>query len=814
MENIMYYIFNNGPYNEPELALEVIQRYIEDHGPTLDELMAEISSYNPQISNNRPAVISSDQFNDLLTRERGVSGGYFRSDETKLRTTDHLTVFLSSNWDRDNIDCILNMASNNGYHVLVRSEYMHEIHDNIFDFLFRYRENNPEFLFITRRNRSVRMSRGYWFLGNDDTYLVVSFFGGNDRFNQTRNISFFINRDRHTGQISSGVELVNRRGNDDWEIKQQVLDEICSEAGGFIEHCDLYENSNQTEKWHKVYDGIDYIENLSRFITTDKPIIDRIISESGTTLFDLDINSASEQILRIQEKREKRLIFYNLYSNFSKDLLDEISGSGLTYRAWIQNFKEQSQHLQSFENRNVIDDDVVRYLWQTQHNGISRIAPSFLFEDEYENLKDELVPLTLEVLKHPTPEKWNDVYHWADQQRAAGLFPRGIRRSVINRVFAGCNPHDYSTLLNIVRLRDLVRALNNEFDLNINEDDNWAAMNKNMMDAIRNTIDPAEQEDVFYVNTFVWYLHRHPTLPPPPPPPPPPPGYLIDTIIDDGSFHERNRLESIIERLRQKKNLILQGPPGTGKSWLAKRLGWVLIGVRDSSNLRALQFHPNLSYEDFIRGFRPSADGRLELIDGPFLQMVRDAGDDPDNTYVIVIEEINRGNPAQIFGEMLTLLETDKRTPNEALELSYSRTDGERIHIPKNLHVIGTMNIADRSLALVDLALRRRFAFIDLEPVLNEKWKKWCDDQDLETALIEQIRTRITQLNQIIEDDPSLGKQFQVGHSYVTPTSRIEDGGRWFRQVVETEIRPLLEEYWFDNPSTAREMTEQLLQEL
>jgi len=195
--------------------------------------------------------------------------------------------------------------------------------------------------------------------------------------------------------------------------------------------------------------------------------------------------------------------------------------------------------------------------------------------------------------------------------------------------------------------------------------------------------------------------------------------YSVDDILTDGCFIAREKLEKILERLRTKKNLILQGPPGTGKTWLAKRLAFALMGQRDDSKVRAVQFHPNLSYEDFIRGWRPVGDGKLTLVDGPFVEMMKAAAKDPTSRHVVVIEEINRGNPAQIFGEMLTLLEVDKRTPNEALELSYKRSDGERVFIPDNLYVIGTMNIADRSLALVDLALRRRFASIDPEQLFS-----------------------------------------------------------------------------------------------
>jgi 5-methylcytosine-specific restriction enzyme B len=288
---------------------------------------------------------------------------------------------------------------------------------------------------------------------------------------------------------------------------------------------------------------------------------------------------------------------------------------------------------------------------------------------------------------------------------------------------------------------------------------------------------------------------------PPSPPIPPIESYSVDNIQTEGCFIARSQLEKILERLRTKKNLILQGPPGTGKTWLARRLAYALIGQRDDNKVRAVQFHPNLSYEDFVRGWRPAGDGKLTLVNGPFVEMIESALKEPAARHVLVIEEINRGNPAQIFGEMLTLLEADKRTPNEALELSYKKSADERKFVPDNLYVIGTMNIADRSLALVDLALRRRFAFIDLEPTLGEPWQNWVKSQcGIGLEILIEIEKRVNTLNEEISADTNLGPQFRVGHSYVTPPFGIpiSDAREWFRQVVDTEIGPLLDEYWFD----------------
>ena len=288
--------------------------------------------------------------------------------------------------------------------------------------------------------------------------------------------------------------------------------------------------------------------------------------------------------------------------------------------------------------------------------------------------------------------------------------------------------------------------------------------------------------------------------------------YTVGDIISEGGFLGRDTLSGLVDRLASKKNMILQGPPGTGKTWLAKRLAKVLIGRRSPlpDQLRSVQFHPSLSYEDFVRGYRPSSNG-LTLTDGIFLQVVEAARAQPDLPHVLIIEEINRGNPAQVFGEMLTLLENTKRSRADAMELAYRKILGEKIHVPDNLHIIGTMNIADRSLALVDLALRRRFAFVTLDPLLNLAWEDWCRDRDFPDDVIALIRDRMNALNDTIAQDRALGPQFRVGHSYVTPgDDDIPDPRAWFAEVIDTEIEPLLQEYWFDAPDRARNAAQAL----
>lgn len=289
--------------------------------------------------------------------------------------------------------------------------------------------------------------------------------------------------------------------------------------------------------------------------------------------------------------------------------------------------------------------------------------------------------------------------------------------------------------------------------------------------------------------------------------------YGVEDIVAEGCFVPEAELHSMLKQWQSKKNLILQGPPGTGKTWLAKRLAKALMGQKTVSDeqLRVVQFHPALSYEDFVRGYRPGGDGRLTLTDGVFLQVVQAAIAQPDVEHVLVIEEINRGNPAQVLGEMLTLLECSKRSRADAMELAYSKVRGEKVYVPENLYVIGTMNVADRSLALVDLALRRRFAFVNLVPSLNEAWQQWCAGKGLDEASIAHIQTRMQALNDEIAADRGLGAQFQIGHSYVTPHEPVHDAQAWFAEVVKSEIGPLLHEYWFDTPERADEAIAQLL---
>ena len=180
---------------------------------------------------------------------------------------------------------------------------------------------------------------------------------------------------------------------------------------------------------------------------------------------------------------------------------------------------------------------------------------------------------------------------------------------------------------------------------------------------------------------------------------------------------------------------------------------------------------------------------------------------------MFIIDEINRGNLSRIFGELLMLIEPDKRGPAHAIPLIYSRA-GERFCVPDNVHVLGMMNTADRSLAMVDYALRRRFAFEVLRPAYGtDEFREHLLETGVDRTLVDRIEKNLTELNARIREDKDLGPGFQIGHSFFVPddqAERVDEG--WYESVVETQIAPLLREYWFDRPERAEELAELLRQ--
>jgi MoxR-like ATPase len=288
--------------------------------------------------------------------------------------------------------------------------------------------------------------------------------------------------------------------------------------------------------------------------------------------------------------------------------------------------------------------------------------------------------------------------------------------------------------------------------------------------------------------------------------------YGVEQAID-GLFMEGEAFRRALSIWRQKKNLILQGAPGVGKSFIARRLAYALMGYRDPSRVRTVQFHQSYSYEDFVQGYRPSGNG-LSLQQGVFLEFCEKALTDPNEIYVFTIDEINRGNLSKILGELMLLIEPDKRSPEWATKLAYAPAAEERFYVPSNVFLLGMMNTADRSLSFVDYALRRRFAFATLRPEYgSDKFRQHLVSRGASVELVDRIVARMSSLNEdIAADKTNLGPGFCVGHSFFC-SAALEEAldNDWYQRVVSTEILPLLEEYWFDNPARADEWHDRLV---
>lgn len=281
------------------------------------------------------------------------------------------------------------------------------------------------------------------------------------------------------------------------------------------------------------------------------------------------------------------------------------------------------------------------------------------------------------------------------------------------------------------------------------------------------------------------------------------PAYTPDDFLSD-VFMSSEDYTTLVQLLRKKKNVILQGAPGVGKTYAAKRLAYSMIGVKDQERVAMVQFHQSYSYEDFIMGFRPCSNG-FELRQGAFYTFCKKAQDDPDNEYFFIIDEINRGNLSKIFGELFMLIESDKRG-GMGLQLLYA---DERFSVPANVLIIGMMNTADRSLAMMDYALRRRFAFFEMVPgFTTEGFRNY--QESLHSDRFNRLIVCVKSLNQAISEDESLGDGFRIGHSYFCNLTSETLTGSDLTGIVRFELVPLLREYWFDEPQKIKDWTARL----
>ena len=270
--------------------------------------------------------------------------------------------------------------------------------------------------------------------------------------------------------------------------------------------------------------------------------------------------------------------------------------------------------------------------------------------------------------------------------------------------------------------------------------------------------------------------------------------YTKSDFLDEVYMSEK-RYENLVAVLRNKKNIILQGAPGVGKTFAARRLAWSMMEEKDDSRIEFVQFHQNYSYEDFVMGYKPVEDS-FELKYGIFYRFCQKAANQPDKEFFFIIDEINRGNMSKIFGELLMLIERDYRGIKATLAYN-----GLPFSVPKNLYIIGMMNTADRSLAMIDYALRRRFSFFEIEPGFDSEGFIHYQN-GLSNETLNELVSKVKELNREIAADKSLGKGFCIGHSYFCGKDVCTD--EWLHSIVDYDILPMLSEYWFDDTSKLR----------
>ena len=286
--------------------------------------------------------------------------------------------------------------------------------------------------------------------------------------------------------------------------------------------------------------------------------------------------------------------------------------------------------------------------------------------------------------------------------------------------------------------------------------------------------------------------------------------YNYKKFLDEVFISEKD-YDIITKLLQNKKNLIVQGAPGVGKTFLAKRLAYSIMEERDVNRVMMVQFHQSYSYEDFVMGYRPSKES-FKLKNGAFYDFCEKAKNDGENDYFFIIDEINRGNLSKIFGELFMLIEKDKRGKENKIQLLYSDDEDNEVdkffYIPANVYIIGLMNTADRSLAMIDYALRRRFAFFDLKPGFSSKGFK-AYQKKLNSQTFNKVIEVMERLNTEIENDGSLGEGFRIGHSYFCNLDEEEDIGEKLNYIIDYEIIPLIKEYWFDNKNKVDNWTKE-----
>lgn len=638
---------------------------------------------------------------------------------------------------------------------MTREEHIIKWSDKILDHLIGLKEQRyPDLTFWLRTNKHERLTKGYWFLGSH--YIMVGLVSRGEWQKRTRQVGLFYDF-KNMSKPTIYLSIAIKSETDETIIK--CYEEIASKVNNL--------NRIGQGYYYKEYEEADFLKVINDFLSKDWNIFKETFEKYGLT--------------------ETLIIPENVFQNNLKNTIQLRK----TRDANVTNVLEEpeiivSDNQEPIEGRNYWWLNANPKIWSISNHNVGE-RQSYTTHNEKNNKRrvyryfEAVKKGDLMIGYESTPTK---------QIKAIYEITKGIHNTVKGEEieFKLIEKLEVPIHWNDLKSNPLLESC----EVFINNQGSLFKLEENEYEIIRDIIDNKNITAEVLLkseNIKKYKFSEDPDKP----------------FINDSQF------QNITSLLKRKKNIILQGPPGVGKTFIARKIAYEIMHEVNDANIEMVQFHQSYSYEDFIQGLRPTTKGTFELRPGIFYSFCQRALQHPNRKFFLIIDEINRGNLSKIFGELMMLIEADKRKEEFALKLTYAEDEDDRFYIPNNLYIIGTMNTADRSLAIVDYALRRRFAFVTLEPNFGDNFNRFIRSTGLSSEIVSRICESIIYVNTKIKDDVNLGEGLQIGHSYFCTYSKSEDEEQWYNDILKYEIKPLLEEIWFDDSSKVSEMMDKML---